>query len=89
MKLVIRTVFFHLCCIVFFTGIYYHLRGELSIPNASEVNAMDCALLSITIQSSVGMTNVAPLTNLSKIVMSIQQLILITTYVFTVYIFSL
>ena len=89
MKLVIRTVFFHLCCIVLFTGIYYHLRGELSIPNATEVNAMDCALLIITIQSSVGMTNVAPLTNLSKIVMSIQQLILITTYVFTVYIFSL
>lgn len=89
MKLVIRTVFFHLCCIVLFTGIYYHLRGELSIPNATEVNAMDCALLSITIQSSVGMTNVAPLTNLSKIVISIQQLILITTYVFTVYIFSL
>ena len=89
MKLVIRTVFFHLCCIVLFTGIYYHLRGELSVPNANDVTAMDCALLSITIQSSVGMTNVAPLTNLSKIVISIQQLILITTYVFTVYIFSL
>ncbi len=89
MKLVIRTVFFHLCCIVLFTGIYYYLRGELSIPNASEVNAMDCALLSVTIQSSVGMTNIVPLTNLTKIVMSIQQVMLITTYVFTVYIFSL
>ena len=89
MKLVIRTVFFHLCCIVLFTGIYYYLRGELSIPNATEVNAMDCALLSVTIQSSVGITNIVPLTNLSKIVMSIQQLVLITTYVFTVYIFSL
>ena len=89
MKLVIRTVFFHLCCIALFTGIYYHLRGELFIPNATEVTAMDCALLSTTIQSSVGMTNIAPLTNLTKIVMSIQQLVLITTYVFTVYIFSL
>ena len=88
MKLVFRTVFFHLCCIVLFTGIYYHLRGELFIPNATEVTAMDCALLSTTIQSSVGMTNVAPLTNVSKIVMSIQQLLLIMTYVFTVYIFS-
>ncbi len=89
MKLVIRTVFFHLCCIVLFTTIYYYLRGELFVPNASEVTVMDCALLSTTIQSSVGMTNVAPLTNLTKIVMSIQQLMLITTYVFTVYIFSL
>ncbi len=89
MKLVIRTVFFHLCCIVLFTGIYYYLRSDFAVTGAYDVTLLDCALLSITIQSSVGMTNVAPLTNLSKIIMSIQQLILITTYVFTVYIFSL
>lgn len=89
MKLVIRTVFFHLCCIVLFTGIYYHLRSDFAVPGANDVTAMDCALLSTTIQSSVGMSNIAPLTNLTKIVMSIQQLLLIMTYVFTVYIFSL
>ena len=88
MKLVIRTVFFHLCCIVLFTGIYYYLRSDFAIPNANQVTVMDCALLSTTIQASVGMSNAAPLTNVSKIVMSIQQLLLIMTHVFTVYIFS-
>lgn len=89
MKLVIRTVFFHLCCIVLFTGIYYYLRGEFAVPGANDVTVMDCALLSTTIQASVGMSNIAPLTNLTKIVMSIQQLLIITAYVFTVYVFSL
>ena len=89
MKLVIRTVFFHLCCIVLFTGIYYYLRSDFTIPGANDVTVMDCTLLSTTIQAGVGISNVAPLTNVSKIVMSIQQLILIATYVFTVYIFSL
>lgn len=88
MKLVIRTVFFHLCCIALFTSIYYYLREDFIIPNAHEVTLMDCALLSTTIQASVGISNAAPLNNLGKIVMSIQQLLLIMTYVFTVYIFS-
>jgi hypothetical protein len=89
MKLVIRTVFFHLCCIALFTGIYYYLRRDFAVHGAYDVTAMDCVLLSTTIQSSVGISNVVPLTNLTKIVMTIQQLLLITTYVFTVYIFLL
>lgn len=89
MKLVIRTVFFHLCCIVLFTGIYYYLRSDFNIPGENDVTVIDCTLLSTTIQAGVGVSNVTPLTNLTKIVMSIQQVMLITTYVFTVYIFSL
>lgn len=88
MKLVIRTIFFHIICIFVFTGIYYSLDKHFIMPGNKEFSFIDCVALSTTIQSSVGITNVIPTSNISKIVMMIQQMLLIMIYVFTVYIFA-
>lgn len=71
-----------------FTCIYYSLDKHFIMPGKKELLLIDCFGLSITIQSSVGITNVIPITNTSKIVMMIQQMLLIMIYVFTVYIFA-
>lgn len=71
-----------------FTGIYYSLDKHFIMQGDTEFSLIDCLALSTTIQSSVGITNVIPISNTSKIVMTIQQMLLIMIYVFTVYIFA-
>ena len=90
MKIAIRTVFFHLLCILIFGTIYYniHSQFENKIENASET-FLDYIFLSTTVQSSVGISDIYPITNFSKIMMILQQLLMIMTHVFTLYFFNL
>jgi hypothetical protein len=50
---------------------------------------LDYILLSTTIQAGVGISDIYPITNVGKIVMILQQLIMILTHVFTLYFFNL
>ena len=50
---------------------------------------MDFFLLSTTIQAGVGISDLYPITFYSKIVMIIQQFLVISAHVFTLYIFTL
>ena len=53
-----------------------------------EFTMLDYIFLSTTIQSSVGLTDIYPINFYGKLTMIIQQLVLIMTHVFTVYIFT-
>lgn len=88
MRLFIKTVLFHLICIVLFTFIYFHIGKHFVLLDNSEFSLVDCILLSSTIQSGVGVSGLVPVTNVSKMVITLQQIILIMTYVFTIYIFT-
>jgi len=90
MKIVIRTVFFHFLCILVFAIFYYNFKDHFQRNIKEEkFSLMDYILLSTTIQAGVGLTDIYPISFYGKIIMIIQQVIMIMTHVFTLYIFNL
>jgi hypothetical protein len=90
MKIAITTVSFHLICILIFGIIYYNIHPQFEHKSRQERNTfIDYLLLSTTIQASVGIADIYPITNFSKIIMILQQIIMIMTHVFTVYFINL
>ena len=89
MKLVFRTVFFHILCILIFSVLYYYFKEDFEPHVKEEFTILDYIFLSTTIQSGVGLTDIYPIHFNGKLVMIIQQLILITSHVFTLYVFNL
>ena len=89
MKMVIRTVVFHLFCIIIFTFIYKYIAIDLKDEDQKMVNFIDYLVLSVAIQSGTGFSVVNPKNNIGKIVVIIQEFILIFTHVFTIYIFTI
>ncbi len=72
---------------------YYLLQYSVSISRyykiRKKINSGLYFFLSTTIQASVGMSDIYPITNIGKIFMILQQLIMIMTHVFTIYVFNL
>ena len=98
MKIVARTVVFHIFCILFFSFIYYtfsnhfeNLGEDLHNFNGTirKRTLLDFILFSTTIQAGVGIIDFYPSTTFTKIIVIMQQLIIISTHVFTLYIFTL
>ena len=91
MKLVIRTLVFHFLCIILFALMYmfFSEHFEIDDDNKKYTTIMDFFLLSTTIQAGVGISDLYPITFYSKIVMIIQQFLVISAHVFTLYIFTL
>ncbi len=76
MKLVLRTIFFHFVCILIFSALY---TNETYIDRLAQ---------SVTIQAGVGIIG-ENIDERTKMLMIIQQLMLISTHVLTLYIFTL
>lgn len=92
MKFVIRTLVFHIFCIALFSILYYYFRENFInnfVSGKKGLTLSDSILLSTTIQASVGMFDVYPLTLTGKIIMILQQMILIMTHVITLYVFTI
>lgn len=83
MKLLIRTLIFHFVCILMFSLLY------LNIHNNSETTYLDCLLMSTTIQAGVGLTHMRLDSSIGKLIMVLQQFLLISTHMFTLYIFTI
>ena len=89
MKLVIRTVVFHILCIVIFALIYSNLSDQFHVMDQDKKSLIDFFLLSTTIQAGVGTSDLYPLSYYTKIVVIIQQMLMLITHVITLYIFTL
>ena len=89
MKYVIRGAIYNLLCILVFAFLYYYFRDDFKTQVKEEFTILDYIFLSTTIQSGVGLTDVYPIDFYGKLVMIIQQLVLIMTHVFTIYIFTI
>jgi hypothetical protein len=91
MKLVFRTFAFHILCILFFGILYYNLTNSFADTSANHKNKtfLDFILLATTIQAGIGFNFLDPINNLSKICVILQQLIMISTHIITLYIFTL
>ena len=90
MKIAIKTICFHFICILVFGIFYYNYQSHFQHTAVQERQTyLDYILLSTTIQAGVGISDIYPITIVGKIVMIIQQLIMIMTHVFTIYFFNL
>jgi hypothetical protein len=89
MKIVFRTVYFHLLCIIVFSFLYFHNSDGFQTLDNKNASYLDYFLLSTTIQSGVGISSIYPIYSYGKIIMIIQQFIMIATHIFTLYIFNL
>jgi len=90
MKIVIRTVCFHFLCILFFGILYSQFKNNFEKnKEEEELGFIDYMLLSTTIQAGVGVSDLYPTTFYGKIIMIFQQLIMISTHVFTIYVFNI
>jgi hypothetical protein len=89
MKIVIRTVFFHFLCIILFGIIYFYLKDDFEEKEKVDLEIIDYVLLSTTIQAGVGVSELYPTNFYGKLTMIIQQIIMICTHVFTIYIFTI
>jgi|LakMenEpi03Aug12_release.lakeMendotaPanAssembly.Ray.scaffolds.fasta_scaffold2380614_1 hypothetical protein len=91
MKLVIRSAVFHLFCIIIFALIYFYFAEHFQSnkQNIKYNDFTDYLLLSTTIQAGVGLTELYPISSYSKMLLMLQQLILILTHIITLYIFTL
>lgn len=92
MKVVIRSAIFHLLCIIVFACIYFYFSEKFhsNIDSDNKKKSFtDCLLLSTTIQAGVGISDLYPITFYSKVILIIQQIILIFTHLITLYIFTL
>lgn len=90
MRIVIRTVLFHFLCILFFAVIYLRMKDNFvkSKEKEDKDQLIDYLLLSTTIQAGVGVSDIYPISYYGKVVMIIQQLVMICTHVFTIYVFT-
>jgi len=91
MQLVVRTIIFHIICIVLFTAIYYLYRSQfLHLHKDRKYESIyDFLLLSISLQGSVGFSDVMPVSSLCKLLVSLQIIIMMSTHLITIYFFTL
>jgi len=92
MKLVFRTAFFHFINILFFSFVYFIYKDHFQtsqIRDSYYMTYINFLNLSVTTQSGIGMTDLVPTTYITKLLIMLQQIILILTHIITVYIFSL
>jgi len=102
MRIAIRTVIFHTLCILVFSFIYASYSADFkSLSNYKyndnnnnniikrERSYIDFLLFSTTIQAGVGISEFFPSTSLTKMILITQQIIMISTHVFTLYFLTL
>ena len=97
MKRVLKTLAIHLFCIIFFAFFYFifslhfgnNKQNSTKNNNESKVESLiDFLLFSTTIQAGVGISNILPVSVYGKIMMILQQLIMISISVITIYVYT-
>ena len=89
MRLAIKTIVFHFLCILLFTLLYFYWQDNFNTQQKGEFTMLDSFFLSTTIQAGVGLSDIFPISSYGKLIMIIQQLCMIMTHVFTLYLFNL
>jgi hypothetical protein len=87
MRLVFKTLLFHLLNILLFTVLYVTFAHEFQIKNNENKQVIDFVLLSTTIQAGVGITQMYPISLTTKLLVTFQQWIMLFTHILTLHIF--
>lgn len=98
MRRVVKTLAIHLFCIIFFAFFYYYFSTHFDNDDkqnkyynrkTSNLEALiDFFLFSTTIQAGVGISDIIPISVYGKMLMIMQQLIMISISVITIYVFT-
>ena len=82
----LRTFFLNIIFVITFAIIYSNMSSEFVLTNREnqDINFIDCLLTSTSIQAGVGITNIMPISNVSKIAMIIHQLLMITSHLLAI-----
>ena len=97
MRKVVQTVMIHLACIICFAFFYYYFSIHFDNNNQNKIkhkgeskleSLIDFLLFSTTIQAGVGISDILPNSVYGKMLMILQQLILISISVITIYVFT-
>ena len=94
MRVVVKTVAFQFLCVLLFGLVYLSFKNQfVRDPNYStdkkkEPELLDCLFLATTVQAGVGYSDLYPVTHTAKIILIIQQFVMISTNVFLLYIFT-
>jgi len=93
MKLIFKGAVFHILCIIVFFLIYFNIPTHFTkSPNPEKFipgELIDFVFLSTTVEAGVGYSGLLPITTLSKSLLIIQQIVMVTTNIFLLYIFTL
>ncbi len=92
---VVKTVVIHLFCILFFAFSYHYFaihfdnkKNKFQNYESKIESIVDFFLFSTTIQAGVGVSNILPISIYGKMLMILQQLIMICIGVITIYVFT-
>ena len=94
---VVKTLTIHLLCIIFFSFFYYYFsihfddskQHKYNRESSSNVESIiDFFLFSTTIQAGVGISDIIPISLYGKMLMIMQQIIMISINVITIYVFT-
>lgn len=89
MKYVLRSLFFHMLSILIFTYLYYTFSNTFRNISGEYFRFIDCFFLSVNIQSGVGLVEIVPTGDVGKMLMIIQQLIMICGNVIIIFFLTL
>lgn len=89
MKVFAYAVIYHMICIVLFTSLYFYLKHHFYRTTLKDLTGLDMLMLSTTIQSGVGMSDIYPNSTATKLFMILQQFLMMTGHLFMIYTFNL
>jgi hypothetical protein len=69
--------------------LYYNFSNEYNDNTNNNDSFLDFLLLSTTIQAGVGISGLYPINDIGKIMMILQQIILLSSHIITLYVFTL
>lgn len=89
MQRILKTAFFQFICIIIFTFIYKCFDKDFDYGKSHEPDSyIDYLLLSTTIQCSIGISGLNPVTSLGKILLIFHQFIVLYLHIITIYILN-
>jgi len=89
MKEYLKFIVFNLICVLIFSILYFLYKKNFTNYHKVNIEFIDCFFLSITTQAGVGLTSLSPIDNSSKILLIIQQIIMLCGHLFALYVFTL
>jgi hypothetical protein len=66
-----------------------HFNNDKTRNSIINISMIDYLTLSVTIQAGIGLSDLYPVSHLAKIILMIHQFVVISTHVFTLYIFTI
>lgn len=83
---IVKACLMHAFILLLFIGIYYYLLNEFeNVNKPNPVTFLDCVNLASTIQTTIGLSNIYPISKRANIAMIIQQFLTIPAILFSAY----